>query len=67
MENFDLQQYAETFARAESFPLGEVLICILVATACVAALLVLAWFLFKTRFPRSFDRGKGTRGSDRGD
>lgn len=47
---------------AERFPLGSVLVVILVATVCIAALMVLAWFLFKTKLPRLRDvRHTGAR------
>lgn len=51
----DFDAYTQAVLKAERFPLGDVLICILVATACIASLLVLAWFLFRTKLPHLRD------------
>lgn len=48
----DLQTMMQAAIDAERFPLGSVLCVILVVTLCIAALMVLAWFLFRTRLPR---------------
>lgn len=62
----NLDEYAKAVIQAERFPLGDVLICIIVATGCIAVLLVLAWFLFRTKLPGLHGvRHKGPR-VDRG-
>ena len=50
-----MQQAQALEAASRAFPLRDVLIVVAFSTCCIALLLVLAWFLFKTRFPRSFD------------
>lgn len=58
--DMDFESYTKQVLEAERFPLGDIVVCILVATACISLLMVLAWFLFRPRlfFPR---RDKSSR------